>query len=195
MPEPIDNRLFKKIFNGVQSFLAEVAADPDHELRHVLDDRVAEFAGRLQHDPALIAQGEQLKEEVLDHPEVRAWLRSLWGEIKGALTEAERRPGRASCGRACAPASWRSASGWSPTPSCRRRSTGWAERAASYVVENYRGEVADLIATTVERWDAESTSRKIELQVGRDLQFIRINGTIVGGLAGLVIYTVSQQIF
>ena len=61
----------------------------------------------------------------------------------------------------------------------------WVERAVAYVVENYKGEVADLIATTVERWDGADTSRRIELQVGRDLQFIRINGTVVGGLAGL----------
>ena len=65
-------------------------------------------------------------------------------------------------------------------------------RSIAYVVENYKGEVADLIATTVERWDSADTSRRIELQVGRDLQFIRINGTVVGGLAGLVIYTVAQ---
>ena len=80
-------------------------------------------------------------------------------------------------------------------PELQAKVDRWAERAVLYVVENYRGEVANLIATTVERWDADATSRKLELQVGRDLQFIRINGTIVGGLAGLLIYTVSQQIF
>ena len=68
-------------------------------------------------------------------------------------------------------------------------------RVDPWAVEHYRSEVSDLIAGTVERWDAETTARKVELQVGRDLQFIRINGTIVGGLAGLVIYTVSQQLF
>ncbi len=60
------------------------------------------------------------------------------------------------------------------------------------VVENYRGEVSRMIASTVERWDAESTSRRLELQVGRDLQFIRINGTIVGGLAGLAIHVITR---
>ena len=70
----------------------------------------------------------------------------------------------------------------------------WVERAVVYVVENYRGEVADLIATTVQRWDAADTSRRIELQVGRDLQFIRINGTVVGGIAGLAIHAVGELI-
>jgi len=69
---------------------------------------------------------------------------------------------------------------------------GWIEGAVLYVVEQYRHEVADLISTTVAAWPAEDTSRKIELQIGKDLQFIRINGTLVGGLAGLIIYTLSQ---
>ena len=69
---------------------------------------------------------------------------------------------------------------------------GWIERLALHVVENYQGEVAALISSTVERWDAAETSRRIELQVGRDLQFIRINGTVVGGLAGLAIHTLSE---
>ena len=68
------------------------------------------------------------------------------------------------------------------------------ERAVGYVVEHYRSEVSDLIASTVERWDADTTSRKVELQVGRDLQFIRINGTLVGGLAGLAIYSFGRLI-
>ena len=71
----------------------------------------------------------------------------------------------------------------------------WVERSIAYVVENYQGEVADLIATTVERWDSADTSRRIELQVGRDLQFIRINGTVVGGLAGLLIHAVGEGLF
>ena len=69
------------------------------------------------------------------------------------------------------------------------------QRAAGYVVTHYQGEVADLIATTVQSWDGKATGERMELQVGRDLQFIRINGTIVGGLAGLVIYAVSQWLF
>jgi uncharacterized membrane-anchored protein YjiN (DUF445 family) len=71
---------------------------------------------------------------------------------------------------------------------------GWVERVAGYLVDNYRGEAAALIATTVERWDSADTSRRIELQVGRDLQFIRINGTVVGGLAGLLIHTVGENL-
>jgi uncharacterized membrane-anchored protein YjiN (DUF445 family) len=71
----------------------------------------------------------------------------------------------------------------------------WVTRAAGHIVDHYRGEVGDLIAGTVAKWDGKATSERMELQVGRDLQFIRINGTIVGGLAGLAIYSVTQLLF
>jgi uncharacterized membrane-anchored protein YjiN (DUF445 family) len=72
---------------------------------------------------------------------------------------------------------------------------GWVDRGARYLVENYAVEITTLVTDTVARWDAEEASKKIELQVGRDLQFIRINGTVVGSLAGLLIYTISQLLF
>src|SRR5690606_30312685 len=77
-------------------------------------------------------------------------------------------------------------------PDLQRKVDDWVERSVGYVIDHYRSEVSDLIATTVGRWDGESTARKMELQVGRDLQFIRINGTLVGGLAGLVIHALSD---
>ena len=77
-------------------------------------------------------------------------------------------------------------------PALARKVDGWVEGAARHVVESSRHEIADLITSTVEKWDPDEASRRIELAVGRDLQFIRINGTLVGGLAGLVIYTVGQ---
>jgi uncharacterized membrane-anchored protein YjiN (DUF445 family) len=191
VPEPLDDRIFTKIYDGVHSFLGEVANQPNHPLRAHLDARMLGFAERLRTDPELLARGEALKEEVLAHPDVRAWLASLWGELRGSLERASE----------------------DPTSELRRRMTiglqrfggrlgtdeelaskieRWVDGAVAYVVTRYRGEVADLIATTVERWDARETSDKLELQVGRDLQFIRINGTVVGGLCGVAIYGVSR---
>ena len=77
-------------------------------------------------------------------------------------------------------------------PELRDKIDGWIVDAAAYVVGRYSSEISTLISDTVARWDGPETSRKIELQVGRDLQFIRINGTLVGALAGLVIYTVGE---
>ena len=81
------------------------------------------------------------------------------------------------------------------TSPCVRRSDGWLVQGTKYIAENYTDEITGVISDTVERWDADEASQKIELQVGRDLQFIRINGTVVGSIAGLLIYTISTLIF
>ncbi len=191
VPESIDDRIFDKIFSGVHRFLDDVGRDHQHEVRRSIDQRVIAFAQRLRDDQELIAKGEELKDELLAHPDVRAWIASLWGEVKRSLEQAA----------------------IDPDSELRRRMTyslsllgqrlkddaelqakvdGWVASAGSYLVSNYRGEVSNMISSTVERWDAESTSRRLELQVGRDLQFIRINGTVVGGLAGVVIHLLTE---
>ena len=194
VPEPIDDRIFTKIFTGVQSFIAEIVVNPTHEVRGALDSRIVDFAERLKHDPELLAKGEELKDEVLNHPDVRAWMQSLWGEVKGSLIAASSDPtselrGRIDHGLA------QLGNRLTTDAELQAKVDGWVERAVAHLADHYRTEVADLIASTVERWDAQATSRKLELQVGRDLQFIRINGTLVGGLAGLVIHTLGQLLF
>jgi uncharacterized membrane-anchored protein YjiN (DUF445 family) len=156
-------------------------------VRHTVDRRVAQFAERLQHDPALLAKGEELKHELLEHPEVRAWLESLWLSLKQGMVAAADDPSSELRVRMLAGLQ-HLGERLANEPDLRYKLDTWVERAVGYLVEHYRSEVSDLIASTVERWDAETTSRKVELQVGRDLQFIRINGTIVGGLAGVVIH-------
>ena len=194
IPETIDDRLFAKIYDGVHRFLGDVAADSDHEVRHAIDQRVVAFAGRLRNDPTLLAKGEELKVELLAHPEVRTWLASLWGDIKRTTIQASADPSselRRRIDRSVARIGHQLAN----DSALQAKVDTWVMSAATYVVEHYRGEVADIISTTVARWDGKATSERLELQVGRDLQFIRINGTIVGGLAGLVIYSVSQLLF
>jgi len=191
VPEPLDDRIFTKIFTGVQSFLQEVASNPDHEVRHVLDARLVAFAERMRTDPVLIARGEEWKEEVLAHPEVRAWLASLWSEIKRTLIETSSDPSSELRVRLDAGLQ-RFGERLRTEPELQAKIDEWVERAVAHLAETYRSEVAELISSTVERWDAEATSRKIELQVGRDLQFIRINGTLVGGFAGLLIHTFGE---
>ncbi|MGZ4773560.1 MAG: DUF445 family protein, partial [Ilumatobacteraceae bacterium] len=155
---------------------------------------VATFADRLRTDPVLLAKGEELKLELLAHPDVRAWLASLWGEVKRNTVSALDDPAselRRRLDVSLTTLGRRLAS----EPSLQAKVDDWVLRAAGHVVDHYRGEVADLIAGTVAKWDGAATAERLELQVGRDLQFIRINGTIVGGLAGVVIYTVSQLLF
>jgi uncharacterized membrane-anchored protein YjiN (DUF445 family) len=193
VPESIDDRIFDKIYTGVRSFLHDLGRDQQHEVRRSIDVRVAAFAERLANDPELIRKGEELKDELLLHPDVRAWIGSLWGEIRASLEQAAVDPEselRVRMTTSLAQLGER----LGDDRALQAKIDSWVSSAARYLVDNYRGEVSRMISTTVERWDAESTSRRLELQVGRDLQFIRINGTIVGGLAGLAIHVISQLI-
>ncbi len=191
VPETVDDVVFDKIYAAVRRFLTEVSDDEHHELRREIDQRSIKLAQDLRSSPSLIERGEELKAEFLAHPEVRAWSNNLWTTMKAGLIEATEDPqselrlrmeeALVDAGRAL-----------QADPALRAKIDAWLIDAVGYVVEQFRGEVAGLIATTVQGWDTEETADRIELQVGRDLQFIRINGTLVGGLAGLVIYTVSE---
>jgi uncharacterized membrane-anchored protein YjiN (DUF445 family) len=193
VPEPIDDRIFRKLFVGVQTFLSDVRANPNHEVRTAIDSRIRRFAERLREDPAMLARGEEVKHDLLAHRDVQAWLQSLWGELKAAMLDAAGDP-ESELRRRLTTGLAQAGERIVIDPELQAKLDGWVERLAGYVIDNYRGEAAALIATTVERWDSADTSRRIELQVGRDLQFIRINGTVVGGLAGLLIHAISVNL-
>jgi len=193
IPEPIDDRIFDKIYRGLATFLQQVIDDPSHELRQHLDKRLADLVERLGSDPALIARGEKLKEEILEHPAVRNWMGSLWGDLKRSLVDQSTDPD-SELRRRIEQTALAFGASLNNDPSLRAKVDRWIEGAAGYIIEAYRHEVADLIETTVAKWDADEAAERIELQVGRDLQFIRINGTIVGGLAGLAIYSFGRLI-
>jgi uncharacterized membrane-anchored protein YjiN (DUF445 family) len=139
----------------------------------------------------LLAKGEALKDELLDHPEFRAWIESLWLGTKRGLIDAADDPSSELRLRAAASLQ-RLGTRLVAEPALQAKVDQWVHGALGYLVDHYRSEVSELIASTVARWDGESTARRMELQVGRDLQFIRINGTIVGGLAGLAIHALSE---
>ena len=191
VPERIDDRVLAKIYDVITRFLADVRLDPKHELRQSIDGRIAEFAGRLETDDALVARTEAFKTDLLDHPSFRAWIETLWRGTKAGLLDAADDPDGELRGQATT-AIQQFGEQLTADPELQAQVDRWIEHAAGQLIERYRSEVSDLIATTVERWDTESTTRRIELQVGRDLQFIRINGTVVGAIAGLVIHTISE---
>jgi uncharacterized membrane-anchored protein YjiN (DUF445 family) len=145
----------------------------------------------LRTDPETAARVERFKEELLDHPAVRAWSGSLWSTAKNAVVTAATDPHSELRGRVVGLIR-SGARLLQEDPTVRELVQRQFRGAAGYVVERFAKDAADLVGTTVARWDTEETSRRIELQVGRDLQWIRVNGTVVGGLAGLVIYTVAQ---
>ena len=191
VPESVDDRIFEKIYTAINRFIDDVGHDRDHPLRHDLDERLRELADRLRTSPELQERAEALKTEVLAHPEVRAWLESLWSRIKAELVAAAESPD-SELRRRLEQSLVELGKSLARDPDLQRRVDAWIISTVTYVGDQFRGEAASLIASTVERWDAADTSRRIEVQVGRDLQFIRINGTLVGGLAGLVIHAVSE---
>jgi uncharacterized membrane-anchored protein YjiN (DUF445 family) len=191
VPDWVDEKVFVRAFTGVQVFLDEVGADPRHELRRSYDARLRAYVHALRTDPETAAHVEELKKELLEHPAVRAWSGSLWSNVKKAVIDAAADP--ESELRARLVHVIRDGARLLQTdPTVRELVQRQSTRMAGYVVERFAGDLADVVGSTVARWDTEETSRRIELQVGRDLQWIRVNGTVVGGLAGLVIYTVAQ---
>jgi uncharacterized membrane-anchored protein YjiN (DUF445 family) len=191
VPTPIDEKIYQKIITGVEKTLEEVGTNHDHPLRQRYNEAMQEFIEKLRTSPEMIERGEHLKEELLEHPVVRGYSASLWSDLKASVLRHAADPG-SEFRRRIAHTVTRFAESMRGDPELLAKVDGWVDGAVLYFVEQYRGEVADLISTTVAAWDPEDTTRKIELQIGKDLQFIRINGTLVGGLAGLLIYTLSQ---
>nr|WP_130342867.1 DUF445 domain-containing protein [Herbihabitans rhizosphaerae] len=192
-PRFVDAMVADKVYGEVLSFAWLVKTDVEHPMRLAMDKFLLEFAHDMQTDPKTMERAEQVKQQVLDHPDVQNVIGSAWTTAKRMLLDAAEDPSselRRRVRDGLVALGGRLAS----DDSMRGKVDDWLESAAAYIVVNYRDEITTLITDTVERWDAEETSRKIELQVGRDLQFIRINGTVVGALAGLVIYTVAQLI-
>ena len=194
VPESIDDRIFERMYSAVHRFLIDIGQDADHEVRRAIDQQIRRLGDRLRTDPVLIAKAEEIKLELLGHRDVQAWIASLWLEIKKSILTAAGDP-RSELRHRVTVTLQRVGERLAADAELQAKVDDWVERAAVYVVENYRSEVSEIIATTVERWDGADTSRRIELQVGRDLQFIRINGTVVGGLAGVLIHAAGEGLF
>jgi uncharacterized membrane-anchored protein YjiN (DUF445 family) len=191
VPQPLDDRIFAKLFEVMQRLLHEVAENPDHELRVSFDERVNDLAEALKKSPEMQQRAEELKEELLAHPALRSWSGGVWQDLKASLLELSADP-ESELRQRIESAVLSFGIQLRDDPALQAKVDDWLVSFAVTVVEQSRGEIGDLIATTVERWDPAESTRRIELQVGRDLQFIRINGTVVGGLAGLFIYSVGQ---
>ena len=193
VPGLVENRLHERIVSGVEGTLAAVAADPQHPLRARYDEAVQRFVESLRSSPDVIARAESLKLELLEHPSVGDFSREVWTDLKRRITRYAERLGDASEGEPEAIERWLTQLGRTmlDDPALTAKVDQWVSELVTYAVEQAREEVAQLIATTVAQWDADATSRKIELQIGRDLQFIRVNGTLVGGLVGVLLHAIT----
>jgi uncharacterized membrane-anchored protein YjiN (DUF445 family) len=192
VPEMVDDRIHQKVLGGIERTLFEVGADPEHPLRHQFDELLADWMVQLQQSPEVIARAEAIKHQVLDPETSGRIAASLWQELKEVLgrqtVSDDNAPGAVARGLTAL------GTAALEDEALLEKIDGWVIGAVLRVVEQHRGEVGQLIAQTVSSWDPQETSRRIELLVGRDLQFIRINGTLVGGLVGLLIYTVTHAL-
>jgi uncharacterized membrane-anchored protein YjiN (DUF445 family) len=191
VPELVDNKIHRKVLGGIERTLYEVGADPDHRLRRQFDQLLTEWIIQLQESPEVIARAEAIKHQVLDPETSMRLAASIWHEAKAALGR-DNVPQDGGAIDAVARGMSALGRGALEDETLLEKVDGWIISAVLKVVDQHRHEVGQLIAQTVSAWDPGETSRRIELLVGRDLQFIRINGTLVGGLVGLILYSVTQ---
>lgn len=182
------------VYREAVQFVDAVRADPRHQARGAIDGYLGRLADNLQHDPSTMVRLEEAKAAVFDSPRVRQLAADAWNTAKAGLLRSLGDPDSALRRRATA-ALAEVGERLQRDEVLQKRVDGWVTDAAVFVVGRYRHDIASIITDTVERWDAEETTEKIELMVGRDLQYIRLNGTIVGALAGLVIFTVAHVIW
>ena len=195
IPASVDEKIFQKIVTSIERTLVEIRDDPGHPLRDRFDVSLRGFVDSLQHSPETLARAEEIKQDLLDAEAVRRFSASLWVDAKAALLRFADRAGAADHeGGTMERALTSFGQAMLADPGLMRKVDDMVVDVAAGLVERYQREIANLITHTVQNWDAEVTTRRIELAIGRDLQYIRINGTIVGALAGLVIYTITRLV-
>jgi uncharacterized membrane-anchored protein YjiN (DUF445 family) len=189
VPEPVYRRVFDRLYRRLRQRLAAMAADPGDPSRRQFEAWLAELPDRIETAPALRERGEQLKHEVLNSPGLRDWSSAMWQKAKEALRTQAADPQselrRQITGMLVA-ASGRLGSDRLLTDGLERM----VESAARALADQFHDELASLVTVTIERWDAAETSNQLELLLGRDLQYIRINGTVVGAGVGLALHAI-----
>jgi uncharacterized membrane-anchored protein YjiN (DUF445 family) len=193
LPDVIDDRIFSRLFDGLRSLLAEVAANPDHPLRVDIDRSAASAADRLQHSPELRAKGEALKAELLGRPDLMDSFRLLLADARAAL-RAQLIDPDATLRRRLTDVVVSTAERFRNDPVLLDEAEEALESGGRLVAEQFREDIASLVSGTVARWDGQETARKLELLLGKDLQYIRINGTVVGAIAGSCIYVLARAL-
>ena len=193
LPDATYRLLFDRLYNRLRQRLATMAANPDDEARRQFEEWIAELPGRLETSPELRERGERLKRDILGSAELRDWSSSLWRKAKDALRTQAADPDselRRQLAAALMAAGQRLGSD-------RRLQEGLervVESGARALADQFHDELADLVTGTIERWDATETSSQLELLLGPDLQYIRINGTVVGAGVGLALHAIAMAL-
>lgn len=188
MPHSVDQAIYHKVTDALTRTVTELEANPNHPLHRQFEALVQQFVADLKHSPEVMAREEALKEELLQHEVVREFSLSLWTDVKASLLR-QADPAGSSLRPPIQQGLQQLAQAVLRDEAMQAKVNRWIEDGALFLVREYGYEAEQLITQTIQRWDAGATSNKIELHIGKDLQYIRINGTVVGGLAGLAIHT------
>jgi uncharacterized membrane-anchored protein YjiN (DUF445 family) len=192
-PDRLNELVTDRIHLEAVRWLADIRADPHHRARAALDSLLAQLAEDLLSNPATQERAERLKTRLLEHPQLLAAGMSVFDALKRALLHALDDSEGVLRERAVAELV-RFGGRIGTDEALRERLDTTVADAAAFAVRRYGGELTAVITHTVARWDGREAAARIELQVGRDLQFIRINGTIVGGLVGVAIHAISTAV-
>ncbi len=189
MPKFVDQQIFDQLVGELERILDSIASDPNHPARAEIGAALKSLQDALAHDPELAERSRSLQRDVIDHPAVRAYAHDLWetldADLHAALSDAES-PLRVGVRREIRGIGTALAT----DAAVAEKLNGWLKQLLLYLVENYRDPLSEIVSETIEQWDPKATSRRIELAIGTDLQYIRLNGTVVGGLVGLLLYVV-----
>lgn len=181
----------RKVVAVVAHTIIDMADDPQHRLRLRFDETVAGFIQRLQQDEALQQRGEALKNELLDHPALGSYVNQLWDDLLAWL-QADLTRDDSSIRRRITAAAQTLGQRLAGDAEVRGWINGELQAAAPQLIERYRDDIRRYVVARVEAWDAREMTDELERHIGRDLQFIRINGTLVGGLVGLLIHAATH---
>ena len=187
----LDTRLADAIVDGLRKLTVEMSTDPAHPVRIKVEQALADLANDLQTDPQTRARVEAMKDELLANKSIGIWLDALWQKSRASLIKAARNPDAALAGKL---GEVLRSMGESLEKDVRLHHAinQFARRAVSGMAASYGGQIVKLVSETIRSWDARTVTERLESAVGRDLQYIRINGTLVGGLVGLILHALDS---
>jgi uncharacterized membrane-anchored protein YjiN (DUF445 family) len=187
----LDAKLADAIIDGLKKLTVEMSTDPAHPVRLKVEEALAQLANDLQTRPETRARVEAIKEQLLDNRSVSLWLDTLWQKGREAIIRAARNPDAVLAGK-LGEVMKSMGTTLESDPRIRAAINQFVRRATVGMAASYGGSIVKLVSETVRGWDARTVTARLEAAVGRDLQYIRINGTLVGGMVGLVLHLLDS---
>ena len=187
----LDERRANSVLDGLYKLLAEVLVDPDHPLRSKIEEGLQDLAHGLREDPEMRERIERMKQELLENPAIGDWWQGVWERLRANLIESIRSSNGSTGHDYIGETLGELGAALRDDERLQRQVNRFARRTAVGVATRYGDQIVRLVSETVKRWDAHTITDRVESAVGRDLQFIRINGTLVGGLVGMTIHTLD----